>query len=87
MLVPHAAVSRTPRGEAQVMVVNAENTVEARTVKAEQSIGAKWVVTEGLTAGDRVIVEGLQKVKPGAPVTPKPSRFATTPPAPASGSS
>lgn len=68
MMVPHAAVSRTPRGEAQVMVVNAENKVEARIVKAEQSIGDKWVVTEGLAAGDRVIVEGLQKVKPGAPV-------------------
>jgi membrane fusion protein (multidrug efflux system) len=68
MLVPHAAVSRTPRGEAQVMVVNADNKVESRTVKAEQSIGDKWVVTEGLAAGDRVIVEGLQKVKPGAPV-------------------
>jgi membrane fusion protein (multidrug efflux system) len=69
VLVPHAALSRTPRGEAQAMVVNAENKVEPRTVKAEQSIGDKWVVTEGLAAGDRVIVEGLQKVKPGAPVT------------------
>jgi membrane fusion protein (multidrug efflux system) len=68
ILVPHAAVSRTPRGEAQAMVVNAENLVEARTVKAEQSVGDTWVVTEGLTAGDRVIVEGLQKIKPGAPV-------------------
>jgi membrane fusion protein (multidrug efflux system) len=68
ILVPHAAVSRTPRGEAQVMVVNAGNTVEARIVKAEQSVGDKWVVTSGLAAGDRVIVEGLQKVKPGAPV-------------------
>jgi membrane fusion protein (multidrug efflux system) len=68
ILVPHAAVSRTPRGEAQVMVVNPENKVEARIVGVEQSIGDKWVVTEGLAAGDRVIVEGLQKVKPGAPV-------------------
>ena len=68
MLVPHAAVSRTPRGEAQVMVVNSESKAEPRTVNAEQSIGDKWVVTEGLAAGDRVIVEGLQKVKPGAPV-------------------
>jgi membrane fusion protein (multidrug efflux system) len=68
MLVPHAAVSRTPSGEAQVMMVNSESKVEPRSVKAEQSIGDKWVVTEGLAAGDRVIVEGLQKVKPGAPV-------------------
>lgn len=68
MLVPHAAVSRTPRGEAQVMVVNDENMVEARVVETAQSIGDKWVVTSGLAAGERVIVEGLQKVRPGAPV-------------------
>ncbi len=68
ILVPHAALSRTPRGEAQVMVVNGESIVEARIVKTEQSIGDKWVVTAGLAGGDRVIVEGLQKIKPGAPV-------------------
>lgn len=68
MLVPHAAVSRDPKGNATVMVVNAENKVEARVVEAVQSRGDNWVVTEGLAAGDRVIVEGLQKVKPGAPV-------------------
>lgn len=68
MLVPHAAVSRDPKGNATVMVVNAESKVEARIVKAEQSKDDKWVVTEGLAAGDRVIVEGLQKAKPGAPV-------------------
>ncbi|MDP1927056.1 MAG: efflux RND transporter periplasmic adaptor subunit [Thiobacillus sp.] len=68
MLVPHAAVSRDPKGNATVMVVNAESKAEARIVKAGQSIDDKWVVTEGLVAGDRVIVEGLQKVKPGAPV-------------------
>lgn len=79
-LVPHAAVTRTPRGEAQAMVVNAKNEVEARLVKAEQSVGDKWVVTEGLAAGDRVIVEGLQKIKPGAPVQ---AQEAGTAPAPA----
>ncbi len=68
ILVPHAALSRSPRGEAQVMLVGADNKVEARIVHAEQSFGDKWVVSEGLAAGDRVIVEGLQKMKPGAPV-------------------
>ena len=79
VLVPHAAVSRTPRGEAQAMVVNAENIVEPRTLKAEQSVGDKWVVTEGLTAGDRVIVEGLQKVGPGAPVQAQEATAAAAP--------
>lgn len=79
VLVPHAAVSRTPRGEAQVMVVNGEAKVEARSVKAEQSVGDKWVVTGGLAAGDRVIVEGLQKVKPGAPVQAQEAAAAAAP--------
>lgn len=68
ILVPHAAVSRDPKGNANVLVVNGEGKVEARTVKAGRSYGDQWVVTEGLAAGDRVIVEGLQRVKPGMPV-------------------
>lgn len=70
-LLPHAALIRDPKGNASVMVVNAQNQAEARPVKATQSAGDKWVVTEGLAAGDRVIVEGLQRVKPGAPVQPQ----------------
>lgn len=68
ILVPHAALSRDPRGNALVMVVNGESKVEARIVKTAQSLGDKWVVTEGLAAGDRIIVDGLQKVRPGAQV-------------------
>jgi membrane fusion protein (multidrug efflux system) len=83
MMVPHAALSRNPRGEAQVMVVNREDKVEARIVEAEQSIGDKWVVTEGLAPGDRVIVEGLQKVKPGVPVQAQEVGPAAATPAPA----
>ncbi|CAI07211.1 Acriflavin resistance protein A [Aromatoleum aromaticum EbN1] len=68
VLVPHAALSHDPRGNAQVMVVDGESKVEARSVTAEQSLGDKWVVTAGLADGDRVIVEGLQRVRPGAQV-------------------
>ena len=57
-------MTRDPKGEATVMVVDGENKVEPRTVKAAQSLGDEWLVTAGLAAGDRVIVEGLQKVKP-----------------------
>lgn len=66
--VPHAAVSRTPRGEAQVFVVNAQNTVEARLVETGRSAGKFWIVTGGLKAGERIIVEGLQRVRPGTVV-------------------
>jgi membrane fusion protein (multidrug efflux system) len=79
ILVPHAAVSRTPRGEGQAMVVNAENKVEPRIIKTGQSIGDKWVVTEGLAPGDRVIVEGLQKARPGSPVQAQEAGAAAAP--------
>ncbi|WP_205954147.1 efflux RND transporter periplasmic adaptor subunit [Pantoea stewartii] len=71
LLVPQQAVTRTPTGDASVMVVGADNKVEARKIKAAQAIGDKWLVTEGLKAGERVIFTGLQRAKPGAQVTPK----------------
>ena len=85
VLVPHAAVSRNPRGEAQVMVIDAESKVAARIVRAEQSIGDKWVVASGLSAGERVIVEGLQKIKPGAQVQAQEAGQAAASAAPAAG--
>lgn len=69
--VPHAAVTRDPKGDATVMVVGPDNTVETRTITTAQSLGGTWVVTAGLAVGDRVIVEGLQRVKPGATVAPE----------------
>lgn len=68
LLVPQQGVTRNPRGEATVMVVGADNTVELRTVTAAQAIGDKWLVTAGLKSGDKVIVTGLQKVRPGVQV-------------------
>ncbi|EID0355295.1 multidrug efflux RND transporter periplasmic adaptor subunit AcrA [Salmonella enterica] len=68
LLVPQQGVTRTPRGDATVLVVGADNQVETRQIVASQAIGDKWLVTDGLKAGDRVVVSGLQKVRPGAQV-------------------
>ena len=68
LLVPQQGVTRTPRGEASVMIVDADNKVATRQITAEQAIGDKWLVTDGLKAGDKVIITGLQKVKPGVQV-------------------
>ena len=68
LLVPQQGVTRTPRGDASVLVVGAEDKVETRNITATQAIGDKWLVTKGLKDGDRVIVTGLQKVRPGAQV-------------------
>lgn len=68
LLVPQQGVTRTPRGDATVLVVGADNKVETRQIVASQAIGDKWLVTDGLKAGDRVVVSGLQKVRLGAQV-------------------
>lgn len=72
ILVPQQGVTRTPRGDATVMIVNAENKAEVRNVTVSQAIGDRWLVTDGLKPGDKVIVSGLQKVRPGAPVNAEP---------------
>ena len=71
LLVPQQAVTRTPTGQASVMVVGSDNKVESRTVNAAQAIGDKWLVTDGVKSGERVITTGLQRAKPGAQVTPQ----------------
>lgn len=71
LLVPQQAVTRTPTGQATVMVVGSDNKVESRTVNAAQAIGDKWLVTDGVKSGERVITTGLQRAKPGAQVTPQ----------------
>ena len=68
ILVPQQGVTRTPRGDATVLVVGADDKVETRPIVASQAIGDKWLVTEGLKAGDRVVISGLQKVRPGVQV-------------------
>lgn len=77
ILVPQQGVTRTPRGDATVLIVNAKNQVESRTVVASQAIGDRWLITEGLKDGDRVIVSGLQKVRPGATVVATPDTSTT----------
>jgi membrane fusion protein (multidrug efflux system) len=65
ILVPQRGVTRSPDGNAMVMVVNDEEKVEARAVRVLRTVGDNWLVSEGLKAGDRVILEGLQKALPG----------------------
>lgn len=76
ILIPQQGVTRTPRGEATVLIVNDKNQVESRVVVASQAIGDSWLVTEGLKNGERVIVSGLQKVRPGATVVATPDATA-----------
>ena len=71
-LIPQAAITRTPTGQAMAMLVNAKGQVEARPVTTTGAQGQNWIVTQGLQTGDKVIVDGIAKVKPEQPVVAKP---------------
>jgi membrane fusion protein (multidrug efflux system) len=67
-LVPQAAVSRDPTGQAAVYVVGPADRAVQRRITAERTQGASWVVTQGLNPGDKVITQGLANVQPGKPL-------------------
>lgn len=71
-LIPQAAITRTPTGQAMAMLVNAKGAVEARPVTTAGIQGANWIITQGLNSGDKVIVDGIAKVKPEQEVVAKP---------------
>lgn len=71
-LIPQAAVSRLPTGQAIALVVNAKNTVEARPITTVGVKAQDWIVTDGLQAGDKIVVDGVAKVKEGQQVSVKP---------------
>lgn len=73
ILAPQQGITRNAKGEATAMVLNADNTVEVRSLKAQRTVGDRWLVTEGLQDGDRIITEGTQFVKSGASVDPYPA--------------
>jgi membrane fusion protein, multidrug efflux system len=73
LLVPQRGVSRNPKGDATVLIVDKDDKVSEKVVTADRAINGEWLITAGLTAGDRVIVDGLQKAKPGSQVKPVPA--------------
>jgi membrane fusion protein (multidrug efflux system) len=74
ILAPQQAVTRDPKGGANVYVVTAQNKAELRPIQVSQTtVGPSWLVIGGLQPGERVITEGLQKVKPGDTVRPVPA--------------
>jgi membrane fusion protein, multidrug efflux system len=84
LLVPQAGVSRNARGEATVLVVDAQDKLAERVIEVDRAVGSNWLVSSGLKAGERVVVEGLQKARAGATVKPMPVGAAAASTAPAS---
>src|SRR5712671_3967211 len=79
LAIPRAAVLSDQQGD-YVYVVDAQNKAQRRSIQLGQSTPSTAVVTNGLTEGELVISEGLQRVRPGATVSPSPA----TPPPPIS---
>ncbi|MFC0216885.1 membrane fusion protein (multidrug efflux system) [Pseudochelatococcus lubricantis] len=71
LAIPRAAVLTDQQGNF-VYVVNAEKVAEVRRVRIGQSSAGTATVVDGLVVGDTIVVEGVQRVRPGAPVTPEP---------------
>ena len=71
VVIPQRAVSEL-QGNYQVAVVNADNTVDIRTVTVGDRVGSDWVIPDGLKPGEKIVAEGVQKVRSGVRVVSKP---------------
>jgi len=70
LLVPERAIL-SDQSHKMVMVVGADDVVEARRVQPGPLHAGMRVIRDGLHSGDRVIVDGLLRARPGARVTPE----------------
>ncbi len=70
IVVPEEAIG-TDQGRKFLYVVDDEDKAAYRPVKVGKLYEGQRVITEGLKEGERIVVDGLQRVRPGAKVTPK----------------
>jgi RND family efflux transporter MFP subunit len=70
LLIPERAVGTDQRGQ-YLLVVNAQNDVDYRSVTTGTTVDGMRVIDEGLKADEWVIVTGVQRARPGAKVNPK----------------
>jgi membrane fusion protein, multidrug efflux system len=68
--VPASAIQRGPQGTFTYLV-DANNTVQVRTVQLALTQGTTVVIASGLEAGERVVTDGQEKLQAGSRVTPQ----------------
>lgn len=68
--LPQSVVSRTPTGDASVMVVNKDGIVEQRQITVEQGSDDTWTVLSGLSLGESIATSSLQSIRDGMKVQP-----------------
>jgi membrane fusion protein (multidrug efflux system) len=73
ILVPQAAITRDPQGNATLFVVGPGNRAVQRTVQTSRTAGTDWIVTGGLAPGEKVITQGTANLKDGAEIRPVPA--------------
>jgi RND family efflux transporter MFP subunit len=69
VLVPDEAIG-TDQSNRIVYVVDDDNTVTLRTVTTGRLIDGLRVIRSGIDGSEKIVVRGLQRVRPGASVTP-----------------
>lgn len=70
VLVADRAIG-TDQSKRYVLVVDAENKANYREVRIGRLTDGLRVIESGLKPGEVIVVNGLQRVRPGAPVTPQ----------------
>jgi len=76
LMVPQTALGSSQLGK-YLYVVGKGNTVDQRLVALGPTSGDQVSILSGVSEGDRVITGNLQKIGPGAPVSPMPEKPAT----------
>jgi multidrug efflux system membrane fusion protein len=70
VVIPSAAVQTGQQGP-YVFVIDANHTVELRTVRTGEDLGEEMVIDENLRAGERVVTDGHFLIAPGMTVEVK----------------
>lgn len=70
VMTPERAIG-TDQSKRFVLVVGDDGIAQFREVKLGALVDGMRVVRDGLKPGELVVVNGLQRVRPGAPVTPE----------------
>lgn len=70
LLVPQGAVTEL-QGIEQIYLATPDNHVHVVNVTLGPQYGSDWIIASGLQPGDRVIIDNLQKLRDGAPVSPR----------------
>jgi len=78
LLVPDEAIV-TDQTRRLIYVVNRENKAVSRLVELGATVEGLRIIRAGLAPTDLVILDGLGRVRPGAPVSPKPAQIRPRP--------